>query len=72
MHLVSISLQQDSEILRVLSPLPETQKHPVYPRTSLAVQWLRLCVPNAGDTGSIPDWGTKILYGTQGGQKIKK
>jgi len=23
--------------------------------TSLVVQWLRLCAPNAGGTGSIPD-----------------
>ena len=27
--------------------------------TSLAVQWLRLCVPNAGGLGSIPGQGTK-------------
>ena len=26
------------------------------------VQWLRLCSPNAGDTGSIPGWGTKIPH----------
>ena len=26
--------------------------------TSLVVQWLRLCAPNAGDPGSIPGWGT--------------
>jgi len=31
-------------------------------RTSLAVQWLRLCSPNAGGTGSIPDGGTKIPH----------
>ena len=29
------------------------------------VQWLRLCVPNAGSTGSIPDSGTKLLYADQ-------
>ena len=28
--------------------------------TSVAVQQLRICVPNAGDTGSIPGQGTKI------------
>ena len=28
--------------------------------TSLVVQWLRLCTPNAGHVGSIPGWGTKI------------
>ena len=27
--------------------------------TSLVVQWLRLCAPNAGDQGSIPDQGTR-------------
>ena len=29
-------------------------------RTSLAVQWLRLCASNTGDMGSIPDRETKI------------
>ena len=38
--------------------------------TSLVVQWLRLCTPNARDTGSIPGWGTKILYVV--GQKKEK
>ena len=27
--------------------------------TSLVVQWLRLCAPNAGDLGWIPDQGTR-------------
>ena len=40
--------------------------------TSLAVQWLRLQAPNAGDTGLNPGWGTKILYATWFGQKKKK
>ena len=30
-------------------------------RTSLAVQWLRLCVPNSGGT----DGGTKIVHATR-------
>ena len=30
--------------------------------TSLAVQWLRLHISNAGDTGSIPGQGTKIPH----------
>ena len=30
--------------------------------TSLAVQWLRLHAPNAGGTGSIPGWVTKISH----------
>jgi hypothetical protein len=37
--------------------------------TSLAVQWLRLNASNAGDTGSISCWGTKILYATLVGSK---
>ena len=40
--------------------------------TSLVVQWLRLCDPNAGSTGSIPGWGSKILHVLQCGQKKKK
>ena len=28
----------------------------------MAVQWLRLCAPNAGGTGLIPGWGTKIPH----------
>ena len=31
--------------------------------SSLVVQWLRLRASNAGDTGSIPGWGTLILHG---------
>ena len=30
--------------------------------TSLAVQWLRLCTPNADDVGSIPGQGTMIPH----------
>ena len=30
--------------------------------TSLAVQWLRPCAPNAGSTGLIPGRGTKIPH----------
>ena len=30
--------------------------------TSLVVQWLRLCVSNAGGLGSIPGGGTKIPH----------
>ena len=36
------------------------------------VQWLRPHAPNAGDTGLIPGWGTKILHTTQHGQKKNK
>ena len=40
--------------------------------TSLAVQWLRLCAPNAGVEGSIPGPGTKILHAARCSQKKKK
>ena len=40
--------------------------------TSLAVQWLRLCGFNAGGTGSIPSWETKIPHAAWYGQKVKK
>ena len=33
------------------------------------VQWLRPHTSSAGDTGSIPGWGTKIPHATQHGQK---
>ena len=29
--------------------------------TSLVAQWLGLGISAAGDLGSVPDWGTKIL-----------
>ena len=31
--------------------------------TILRVQWLRLHASSARDAGSIPGWGTEILYG---------
>ena len=37
--------------------------------TSLEVQWLRLCTPNAEGIVSIPDQGTKIPNATQPSQK---
>ena len=40
-------------------------------RTSLVVQWLRLCAPIAGGPGSIPGQGTKIPHATWLGQKQK-
>ena len=40
------------------------------PRTSLAVQWLRLRASNAGSMGSIPGRGTKIPHGV--GRSKKK
>ena len=35
-----------------------------------AVQWLRLCLPVHGATGSIPGWGTKISHAR--GSRAKK
>ena len=54
--------------LRYHKTLPDSPQH--LPETlyqipsgiSLAVQWLRLCTSNAGDKGSIPGQGTKILH----------
>ena len=37
----------------------------------LAVQWLRIHASTAGDIGSIPSQGTKILYAAWCDQKIK-
>jgi len=47
----------------LIKPLPSCkqiyqQQKPV-PGISLVVQWLRLCVPNAGVLGSIPGQGTR-------------
>ena len=36
------------------------------------VQWLRLHAPNAGGTGSIPAWGTKIFMPHGVAKKISK
>ena len=33
-----------------------------YTGISLVVQWLRLCLPNAGGVGSIPGQGAKIPH----------
>ena len=30
--------------------------------TFLVVQWLRICLPNAGDMGSVPSQETKIPH----------
>ena len=39
---------------------------------SLAVQWLRLCTPSAGDLDSISGWRTKFLHDMQRDQKNKR
>ena len=38
---------------------------------SLVVQWLGLCTFIVRDSGSIPDWGTKLPQTSMCGQKIK-
>ena len=45
------------------SHLPEMDK-PGGLRTSLAVQWLRLCASNTGGVGLIPGQGTKMPHAT--------
>ena len=41
-------------------------------RTSLEVQWLRICASIAGGTGSIPGQGTKIPRAARRGQKRER
>ena len=36
------------------------------------IQWLRIHIPNAGGTGLIPGWETKIPHSAQCDQKDKK
>ena len=43
----------------------------VLPGTSQVAQWLRLPASNAGDTGLIPGWGTKIPHVAQPKKKKK-
>jgi len=38
--------------------------------TSLAVQWIRLCISTAGGMGSIPGLETKISRAAWWGQKV--
>ena len=57
-------------LVRVSPEESENQKR--RPWTSLAVQWLRLQVSNAGGKGSIPSLGTNIPHVTWHGQKKLK
>ena len=41
-------------------------------KQSLAVQWCRLCAPNAGGSGLIPSWETKILHAAWRSKKKKQ
>ena len=38
-------------------------------RTSLVVQWLKLCASNTGGLSLIPSWESKILHDSKHGQK---
>ena len=49
----------------------EWSKRNASSRTSLVVQWLKLHAFNAGSTGSIPDWGTKIPHAMRQKEKEK-
>ena len=40
--------------------------------TSLEVQWLRLCISNAGVKDSVSGWGTKIPRAAWQGQRGKR
>ena len=40
--------------------------------TSLAMQWLRLCISTAGGKGSVPGQGTKIPHATSAAKKVNK
>lgn len=40
--------------------------------TALVVQSLRLCASSTGGVGSIPGWGTEILYALWLGQNLKQ
>ena len=48
--------------------IPENDPLNRWSRTSMAVQWLGLCAPNAGSTVLIPGWGTKIPHAARCGQ----
>ena len=50
------------EIVSRYFSLSITPKLKLMRGTSLVVQWLRLCASNSGDTGWIPNLGTKILH----------
>ena len=54
----------DSSVLIIIIELISGQAHSDWiGGTSLVVQWLRIRLSNAGDTGSIPGQGIKIPHG---------
>ena len=50
----------------------QAKENPSFGGTSLAVQWLRLCVSNAGGMCSIPSWGIEILHAEGTGPNKKQ
>ena len=54
----------------LLKRLSQGKAKDAYLGTSLAKQWLRLCMSTAGGTGSIPGQGTSMPCGVA--QKLKK
>ena len=61
-------IQRHKEESTMTSILKRNRKE----ETSLVVQWLRPCAPNAGGPDSIPSQGTKILHAKKIGGKNKK
>ena len=49
-----------SDLGQVTCPLQSAEK--TNERTSLVIQWLRLCTPKAGGLSLIPGWRTKIPH----------
>ena len=50
----------ETELRALAKELPNPSQDPVgFAGTSLVVQWVRLCAPNAGGPGSIPGRGTR-------------
>ena len=48
------------KLIKMINLLDYEKKNRAWNGTSLAVQWLRLCAPEAGGTGLIPGWGANI------------
>ena len=50
----------------------QAKENPSFGETSLAVQWLRLCVSNAGGMRSIPSWGIEVLHAVELGENLEE
>ena len=69
-HMFLMPIYVQKPLLRKRS-IPMVKKKKNYVRTSLAIQWLRLWVSNAGDTGSTSSQRTNIPYSPWCNQKVK-